>query len=421
MASFFESIPLAPPNSILGVAAECKKDPNPLKINLTIGAYRDSNGNPVVLDCVREAERRIFEANYDHEYLSQDGLPEFLTLSQKLMFGDNSKLISEERVLTVQGLSGTGCLRLASEFIGTFLQEKTCYIPEVTWPNHPAILDACRVKQGTYRYLDSTGCNLDFEGLMEDLNSFPHGSIILFHNCAHNPTGVDPSNEQWLEILQVVLTRNFFPFFDNAYQGFVSGCVHRDAFAVRTFAEAGLEMVVACSFAKNFGLYGERVGALHFVVSAGAAESENHMQEFSCVKEKRLSCVASQLRVLSRGLYSTCPAHGARIVSTVLGDPTLKAAWEAECAGMAHRLRTVRELLYGALVFHAVKGDWIHVFKQRGMFSYTGISSVAVKELKERFHVFMLSNGRISLAGLNEGNVDYFAESLAAVLGKNEA
>jgi aspartate/tyrosine/aromatic aminotransferase len=251
--------------------------------------------------------------------------------------------------------------------------------------------------------LDSSGCALDFAGLIEDLRGFPEGSIVLLHLCAHNPTGVDPTSEQWTQILDVIKERRLLPFFDNAYQGFVSGCPHVDSAPARAFAETGLEMIVACSFAKNFGLYGERIGALH-VVTASPADVPK---------------VASQLRVVSRALWSTCPLHGGRIVGRVLSDPALKTLWERECKAMAERLSGVREKLYHALVRLNVKGTWEHVIKQRGMFSYTGISPEVVQRLKEQNHIYMLSNGRISLAGLNDSNIERFADALLQAVGTN--
>jgi aspartate/tyrosine/aromatic aminotransferase len=226
----------------------------------------------------------------------------------------------------------------------------------------------------------------------------------VFHNCAHNPSGIDPSEDQWRQILDVSLRRRFLPFFDNAYQGFVSGDPNKDAFAVRTFAEAGMEMLVACSFAKNFGLYGERVGALHFVTS-----NSEHVPR-----------IASQMRVISRSLYSTCPCYGARIVSLILNDKDRKRAWESECAEMANRIYSVRSMLYDALVQYGAKGDWKHVKSQRGMFSYTGISADIVERLKTEYHIYMLSNGRISLAGLNAKNIPRFAAAIANCVGTNK-
>lgn len=404
-ASAFSQIVLQPPNSILGVALECKKDTYPQKIDLTIGAYRDDNGRPQVLPVVRKAETLLInDPSSNHEYLAQDGLPEFCQAAQVLMFGEESLPISEGRVHTIQGISGTGSIRLAAEFIGSLMTDRICYIPSATWPAHPTILEAARVQQGTYRYLDITGCGLDFDGLVEDLNTFPPNSIVLFHSCAHNPSGVDPTNDQWNVILEVVKARNFLPFFDNAYQGFVSGCPETDAYAVRLFAAAGLEMIVACSFAKNFGLYGERAGCLHFVVA----------------DKSTIPAVASQLRVISRSLYSTCPAFGARIVASILNDPQLKEEWKDQCRGMAQRLNGVRNSLFDALVARRVKGTWDHINKQRGMFSYTGIPAWAVQRLRDEYHIYMLSNGRISLAGLNSSNIDRFAEALAVILGQAE-
>lgn len=417
MSRFFAQVPLAPPNPILGLALECKNDSFGDKIDLAIGAYRDDNGKPVVLPVVREAEEAIFDHAFDHEYLSQvrvfvrlylvtltsfsqDGLPGFLSGTQKLLFGDDSKILKDKHVYSIQGISGTGSVRLGVELLGNFFPDITCFCPEVTWPNHEAILDDCHVKRGVYRYLDSTGCKLNFEGLIQDLQNFPKGSVVLFHSCAHNPTGVDPDESQWREILRVCLEREFLPFFDNAYQGFVSGCPVTDAFAVRLFADSGISMLIACSFAKNFGLYGERAGVLH-VVSDSSDE---------------LASIASQLRVISRALYSTCPTFGARIVSMILNNEDSRRRWEEQCGEMAARLTFVRNRLFDALVEAEAPGSWEHVKQQRGMFSYTGIPSDCVARLKSEFHIYMLANGRISLAGLNTKNIDRFAQCVAQVL-----
>lgn len=401
--SFFNAVPLEPPNAILGLALDCKNDTCPTKIDLTIGAYRDENGKPQVLQVVRDAEVILQQQQHDHEYLPQDGLPLFNQVSQVLMFGDDSKVLKENRVYTIQSLSGTGCLRLASDFIGMHLPSSTCYIPQVTWQNHSSILAAASVKQGTYRYIDGTGCALDFNGMIEDISQAVEGSIILLHNCAHNPTGVDPTEEQWRTILQICQTRRLLAFFDNAYQGFVSGNPAIDAYAVRLFADAGMEMIAACSFAKNFGLYGERVGALHYVVS----------------RSELKATIGSQLRSISRTLYSTCPSYGARIVSIVLSNPVLRSQWESQCGMMAARLSNVRKCLYDCLLSKNVKGQWDHVIKQRGMFSYTGIPAPVVARLKDEYHIYMLSNGRISLAGLNTNNIEVFVTALAYIIGSN--
>jgi aspartate/tyrosine/aromatic aminotransferase len=280
---------------------------------------------------------------------------------------------------------------------------RTCYIPKQTWQNHSAMLAAAGVSWGEYRYLDSSMCNLDYAGFMEDLNSLPNGSIVLLHSCAHNPSGVDPTDEQWREIMAVMQTKSLFPFFDNAYQGFVSGDPNIDAFAVRLFVEAGFEMFVACSYAKNFGLYGERAGCLHAVAN----------------NTDVLLAIGSQLRAISRTMYSNCPTYGARIVATVLGDPQLKAEWLEQCMGMAKRLSGIRTQLYDEMRRLNVKGTWEHIITQRGMFSYTGIPTDAVLRLRDEYHVYMLDDGRISLAGLNASNISRFVSCVAEVLGTN--
>jgi len=256
-----------------------------------------------------------------------------------------------------------------------------------------------------YRYLNENDTAINFDGLLEDIEAAPPKSIILLHACAHNPTGIDPTDEQWGKILEVIKAKNHIPFFDNAYQGFVSGDTNIDAYSIRLFASSGIEMFVACSFAKNFGLYGERIGALHIF-----------SEEKDC---EIIPSISSQLRCISRAMYSTCPAYGARLVGTVLSNQELKSQWESECNGMAMRLNLVRKALYDSLVKNDVLGTWEHVINQRGMFSYSGIPAWAVQQLRERYHIYMLSNGRISLAGLNTNNVETFVQALKEILGTN--
>lgn len=403
MASFFAHVPLEPPNSVLGISNECTLDPYPKKINLTIGVYRTEDGHPYVLPSVRNAEEQINEFAMNHEYLVQDGIPEFNKAVQKLMFGEEASAISEGRVYTIQTVAGTGAVRLGAEFLHKIFPGIVCSIPAVTWQNHPQVLDAVGIPKTTYRYLLPDGCNLDFDGMLADLKALPEKSIVLMHSCAHNPSGCDPSDEQWKEILQVFQERKLFPFFDNAYQGFVSGDPQVDAYAVRLFAQAGLEMIVACSFSKNFGLYGQRVGALHVVTTDKDSTTR----------------VASLIRAIARCLYSTCPAHGARIVSIILNDSARSQQWHQECKGMADRLNSVRHTLYDELIKANVKGTWKHIISQRGMFSFTGISPENVQRLKEEYHIYMLKDGRISLAGLNNSNIQRFVHALLEIYGTN--
>lgn len=400
MASFFANTPYEPPNAILGVAKECNEDPFPEKINLTIGAYRDDHGKPYVLPSVAEARQVLHNANVDHEYLVQDGFAKFVEVAQELMFG---KLLPN--AYTIQAVAGTGAVRLGADFLKRIVPDAVVAIPDTTWQNHPAIFSAIGYQVTTYRYLAEDRCNLDFDSMLADIRALPPRSILLMHSCAHNPSGCDPSEDQWRQILEAVQANDLLPYFDNAYQGFVSGDPEVDAFAVRLFAEAGCELIVASSFSKNFGLYGERVGALH--VLCRSVEDRNK--------------AASLLRALARLLYSTCPSFGARIVATILSDPARKQKWLNDCSNMAHRLLNIRQQLLDLLVAKNVKGTWDHVVKQRGMFSYTGLPAWAVQQLKTEHHVYMLSDGRISLAGLNPSNIERFADAVAAVLGTNDA
>ena len=400
---WFDNIPEAPPNNILGLASSCKADTSPEKIDIIIGAYRDDSGAPVVLPSIREAETRVFNNAMNHEYLPQDGLAEFNSSSQILMFSESSDVIKEKRVHTMQGLSGTGCIRLALEFLKKYFPETKVYLPSVTWGNHAALVKSAGLVAETYSYLDEAGTGLNFQAMLADLKEIPDGNVVLMHACAHNPSGVDPTEEEWQQVLDVFKSKNILAFFDNAYQGFVSGDPNVDAYAVRLMADAGLEMICACSFSKNMGLYGERVGALHFVVSS----------------EAKKNAIATQLRVISRVMYSTAPSFGPRIVSTILTDPALKTQWIGECALMAKRLTDVRQQLYEGLKSANVKGTWEHVIKQRGMFSYTGLDADTVEKLKSEYHIYMLKDGRISLAGLNSNNLDRFVAALKAILGTN--
>jgi len=295
-------------------------------------------------------------------------------------------------------------LYIGFSFLKKNFEGKKCYLPNITWENHKSILSELRVEFEIYRYADASGLHLDFDGLLEDIRKAEEGSIVLLHMCAHNPTGIDPTDEQWRQLLNVVQERNLLPFFDAAYQGFVTGNPDTDAYSVRLFADAGCEMLVASSFSKNFGLYGQRAGALH-VVSRSAA----------C-----LPAIASQLRVVARALYSTCPAQGARIVGTVLSNPAMKALWKSECYEMAVRLSEVRTALLEELIAQNVKGDWSHLATQKGMFSFSGINPATVKRLKEEHHIYLIGNGRISLAGLNTSNVSIFVNALKAILGVND-
>lgn len=324
--SIFSNIAEAPPNSVLGLALECKLDTFTEKVNLTVGAYRDEEGKSVTLPSIREAEKRVYEANEGHEYLTQDGLEAFTKCAQGLFFGEDSDVLKENRCYTIQAISGTGAIRLGADFISTHLKGREVFIPDTTWANHRALFEAAGCAVGTYKYLNDAGLGLDFEGFLGSLRTLPSGSVVLLQLCAQNPTGVDPTMDQWVSVMEVVKEKCLVTFWDSAYQGFVSGDPYVDGAPLGLWTQAGLPMFAAQSFSKIFGLYGERTGALHVVAESSGL----------------LTAIASQLRVLSRANYSTCPAYGARLVSTILSDPGLKATWLKDCKNIADRIRGVR-------------------------------------------------------------------------------
>lgn len=389
---------MGPPDPILGVTVAFRKDTNDKKLNLGVGAYRDDNGQPFVLDSVRQAETKVFEQNLNHEYAPISGVPEFTAAAAKLLFGSDSAALKEGRIASVQTLSGTGALRVAGEFLKKFTTNEAIYLPSPTWGTHNPIFNNSGLKTLSYKYYDGRG-GLDFAGFKGDLESLNDKSLVLFHACAHNPTGVDPTIEQWKELAVVCKKKNHLVFFDAAYQGFASGDPVKDAFAPRHFVENGINCVVAQSFAKSFGLYGERVGALH-IVSKSTEETERLM---------------SQLLITIRPMYSNPPLFGARVVATILSDPTLTTLWHKEVKAMADRIISMRVQLVKHLKEAGSTRDWSHITNQIGMFCYSGLTPEQVERLKTEFHIYMTSNGRISMAGVFSSKVKYLAEAIHEV------
>lgn len=401
-------VPKAPEDPLFGLMAAYRKDTDPNKVDLGIGAYRDDNAKPWVLPVVKKADDILrSDPNLNHEYLPIAGLAEFTSASQKLILGADSPAIAEKRVTSLQTVSGTGAVHLGALFLARFYHpstNRTVYFSNPTWANHGQIFSNVGLAHTTYPYFSPSTKGLDFEGMMQSLHSAPERSIILLHGCAHNPTGVDPTQEQWKEIAKVMQARNLFPFFDCAYQGFASGDLNRDAWPVRYFVSQGFELVVAQSYAKNFGLYGERAGCFHFV-TAPAAEAQDTTTR-----------VASQLAILQRSEISNPPAYGARIASLILNDPKLFAEWEDNLRTMSGRIKDMRITLRGLLEKLGTPGTWNHITDQIGMFSFTGLSEKQVLRLREVSHVYMTKNGRISMAGLNTGNVEFFAKAVDKVV-----
>ncbi|GAA5839351.1 hypothetical protein JCM3766R1_004807 [Sporobolomyces carnicolor] len=403
--SVWSNVPAGPPDPILGITEAFKKDQDPKKINLGVGAYRDKDGKPYVLPSVLAAEDKVISQRNDKEYLPITGLNDFTKAAATLAYGKDSKPLQESRVAITQSLSGTGALRIAGAFLARhYPHSKTIYLPAPTWGNHIPIFKDSGLEVKTYSYYDKKTVGLDFEGMKKDLHEMPKGSIVLLHACAHNPTGIDPTREQWKEISNIIKEKGHFPLIDNAYLGFASGSVDNDAFALRHFISEGHQLVLCQSFAKNMGLYGERVGTFSVV----------------CESPEEKAKVDSQIKILVRPMYSNPPVHGARVAATLLTDPKLNAQWLAEVKGMADRIIGMRSTLFDLLKEVGSKKDWKHIKSQIGMFAYLGITPEQVDRLAQEYHVYLTRDGRISVAGITDHNVRHLAESLHEVT-KNDA
>uniref|UniRef100_A0AAZ3PFV5 Aspartate aminotransferase n=1 Tax=Oncorhynchus tshawytscha TaxID=74940 RepID=A0AAZ3PFV5_ONCTS len=379
-SSWWSEVQMGPPDPILGVSEAYKRDTNPKKMNLGVGAYRDDQGKPYVLSCVRKAEAQIAAKKLDKEYLAIGGLGDFTKACAKLALGDNNEVIKSGR----------------SRF---HTEARDVYLPKPSWGNHTPIFRDAGMQLKAYTYYDPKTCGFDFQGALNDISKIPEKSIIMLHACAHNPTGVDPRPEQWKEIANLVKKRNLLVFFDMAYQGFASGDIDRDAWAVRYFIEQGHNIVLSQSFAKNMGLYGERVGGFTVV----------------CKDAEEAKRVESQLKILIRPIYSNPPMNGARIAATILNTPDLYKEWLGEVHGMANRIITMRELLVANLKKEGSTQNWQHVIDQIGMFCFTGLKPEQVARLTKEFSVYMTKDGRISMAGVTSGNVGYLAQGIHAV------
>ncbi|CAM6128708.1 unnamed protein product [Calypogeia fissa] len=404
---YFAHVQQAPEDAILGVTVAYNKDPSPVKVNLGVGAYRTEEGKPLVLNVVRKAEEQLIaDRSRNKEYLGITGLPLFNKLSALLILGEDSPAIAEKRVVTAQALSGTGSLRVGGEFIARhYGGTKIIYVPNPTWGNHNKIFPLAGLETRSYRYYDPSTRGLDYKGMLEDLRAAPNGAVVLLHACAPNPTGVDPTQEEWEGIRQVVRSeKKLLPFFDSAYQGFASGSLDKDAWAVRRFVNDGGEAFVAQSYAKNMGLYGERVGALSIITKDAAVAAR----------------VESQLKLVIRPMYSSPPTHGASIVATVLSNKALYDEWKVELKDMADRIITMRRLLFDALKARGTPGDWNHILKQIGMFTFTGLNKQQVEFMTREYHIYLTADGRISMAGLSGRTVPQLADAIhSAVTNKS--
>ena len=397
--SLFAAVELAPRDPILGLTEAFNADTRPGKVNLGVGVYYDDNGKIPLLGAVREAERARLEGAPARGYLPIEGVAAYNAAVQQLLFGAGSPLLAAGRVATFEALGGTGGLKIGADFLRRLQPGARIWISDPSWENHRALFEAAGFPVNTYPYYDPQTHGVRFDALIACLEGLPANDIVVLHACCHNPTGVDLAPEQWARIVEVVRARGLIAFLDCAYQGFGDG-IEADATALRRFADSGLSFFVSSSFSKSFSLYGERVGALS-VVTADRDETAR---------------VTSQIKRVIRTNYSNPPTHGASVVAAVLSTPALRAQWETELAGMRERIRAMRTALVDKLKARGVARDFSFVTRQRGMFSYSGLTSAQVDRLRNEFGIYAVSTGRICLAALNSRNLDAVADAIATVL-----
>jgi aromatic-amino-acid transaminase len=385
---------MAPSDPILGVTEAFVADQHPKKVNLGVGVYTDDNGKIPLLECVRHAESERLKTASPRGYLPIDGLAAYDKAVQELVFGSQ-----EKNIVTVQALGGTGGLKIGADFLKLIRPEAEVWISDPSWENHKQLFEAAGFSVKSYPYYEPTTRGLDFAGMQRALNGMPAGSVVVLHACCHNPTGVDLSKEQWSAVLELVRSRGLLPFLDLAYQGFAEG-LEDDAYAARLFAKAMSPVFLSSSFSKSFSLYGERVGALSVVT----ASPEEAMR------------VLSQLKRIVRTNYSNPPTHGSQIVATVLGSPQLRSLWDRELGAMRERIKDIRKRLVDKIHSRVPDADFSFVLKQRGMFSYSGLSKEQVRQLREEYSIYTIDTGRICVAALTSKNVDYVADAIAKVI-----
>jgi aromatic-amino-acid transaminase len=398
-SSPFSTVELAPRDPILGLTETFLADPRGNKVNLGVGVYYNDEGKVPLLRAVKEAERLRVEAALPRGYLPIEGIAAYDAAVQALLFGADSALVKSGRLVTAQALGGTGALRIGADFLRRLGSGDKVLISDPSWENHRALFENAGFKVETYPYYDAATRGVRFDAMLAALRAAAPGTTVVLHACCHNPTGVDLTEAQWRDVVAVVRERGLISFLDIAYQGFGDG-IDADGFAVRLFGEAGLPLLVASSFSKSFSLYGERVGALT-VVTADRDEAAR---------------VLSQLKRLIRTNYSTPPTHGASLVAAVLTTPALRATWEQELGEMRDRIKTMRTRLAEGLKARGVAADFGFVLRQRGMFSYSGLTAEQVARLQKDFGVYAVSSGRICVAALNSRNIEYACDGIAAVL-----
>jgi aromatic-amino-acid transaminase len=397
--SLLAGVEMAPRDPILGVTEAFNADTNPNKVNLGVGVYYDDDGKVPVLECVRRAEQKLAETPLPRNYLPIDGLQAYDRAVQELLFGADSTAVRDQRVVTVQTLGGTGGLKVGADLLRRLNGDARLWISDPSWENHLALFEYAGFTVGAYPYYDAATHGVDFHGMIGALQKLPAGEIVVLHACCHNPTGVDLSPEQWERVIGVVNRRGLVPFLDIAYQGFAEG-LDADAAPVRRFAQACPVVFVSSSFSKSLSLYGERVGALSVVTESADVAART----------------LSQLKRVIRTNYSNPPTHGGQAAVLVLTTPELRVLWDQELGQMRNRITTMRRQLVEKVRAARSDFNFSFVVRQRGLFSYSGLSREQVKRLREKYALYAIDSGRICVPALNSRNVDYVAHAIAEVL-----
>ena len=397
--SLFSAVEMAPRDPILGLNEAFNADPRTHKVNLGVGVYFNEEGRIPLLRAVAAAEQARIEAHAPRGYLPIEGIAAYDQAVQKLLFGSDSELLAAGRVVTTQSVGGTGALKTGADFLKRLLPNAVVAISDPSWENHRALFEAAGFPVQNYSYYDAANHGVNRAGMLADLKSLPPRSIVVLHACCHNPTGVDLSLDDWQAVLDVVREREHVPFLDIAYQGFGDG-IEQDAAAVRLFADSGLNFLVSSSFSKSFSLYGERVGALSIVTNS----------------KEEAGRVLSQAKRVIRTNYSNPPTHGATVVASVLNSVELRAMWEQELGEMRERIRDMRMAMVEQLAAQSAKRDFSFVARQRGMFSYSGLTAEQVERLKNEFAIYAVGTGRICVAALNRNNLDAVTRAIAQVI-----
>ncbi|HEI8865545.1 amino acid aminotransferase [Serratia sp. AKBS12] len=395
----FEKITAAPADPILGLTDIFRADARPNKINLGIGVYKDETGKTPVLTSVKKAEQYLLENETTKNYLGIEGIPAFATCTQELLFGKGSAIITDKRARTAQTPGGTGGLRVAGDFIANQTSAKRVWISNPSWPNHKNVFSAAGLEVLEYDYYDADNHALNFDGLVNSLKQAQAGDVVVFHGCCHNPTGIDPTPEQWSQLAELSAANGWLPLFDFAYQGFANG-LEEDAQGLRIFAAKHQELIVASSYSKNFGLYNERVGACTVV----AADADTADRAFS------------QVKAAIRANYSNPPSHGAAVVATILSNEALRAIWEQELTDMRQRIHRMRQLFVNTLQEKGAEQDFSFIINQNGMFSFSGLTKEQVLRLRDEFGVYAVNSGRVNVAGMTPDNMAPLCEAIVAVL-----